>query len=109
MARNRGQDEDYVGPLRRLLIGVFVLCLLAIFLVWRIDSPRVERFRAQVVDQVMPGFDWAMAPVTATVNILRDFQSYHRIHEQNRELRRANDLLKRASAFFAAELDRPLR
>jgi transposase len=24
-----------------------------------------------------------------------------------RELRRANDILKRASAFFAAELDRP--
>lgn len=94
MARNRGQDEDYVGPLRRLLIGVFVLCLLAIFLVWRIDSPRVERFRAQVVDQVMPGFDWAMAPVTATVNILRDFQSYHRIHKQNRELRRELQQMK---------------
>jgi hypothetical protein len=27
----------------------------------------------------------------------------------DRELRRANDLLKRASAFFAAELDRPSR
>lgn len=94
MARNRGQDEDYVAPLRRLLIGIFVLCLLAIFLVWRIDSPRVERFRAQVVDQVMPGFDWAMAPVTATVNILRDFQSYHRIHEQNRELRRELQQMK---------------
>ena len=49
MARNRGQDEDYVAPLRRLLIGVLELCLLAVFLVWRIDSPRVERFRAQVV------------------------------------------------------------
>lgn len=94
MARNRGQDEDYVAPLRRLLIGVLVLCLLAIFLVWRIDSPRVERFRAQVVDKVMPGFDWAMAPVTASVNILRDFQSYHRIHEQNRELRRELQQMK---------------
>ncbi len=29
--------------------------------------------------------------------------------QENRELRRANDLLKRASAFFAAELDRPSR
>ncbi|WP_370283070.1 rod shape-determining protein MreC [Pseudooceanicola sp.] len=94
MARNRGQDEDYVAPLRRLLIGVLVLCLLAVFLVWRIDSPRVERFRAQVVDKVLPGFDWAMAPVTASVNILRDFQSYHRIHEQNRELRRELQQMK---------------
>ena len=29
------------------------------------------------------------------------------LEQENRELRRANDLLKRASAFFAAELDRP--
>ena len=28
---------------------------------------------------------------------------------ENRELRRANDMLRRASAFFAAGLDRPQR
>ncbi|MCA0920081.1 rod shape-determining protein MreC [Pseudooceanicola nanhaiensis] len=93
MARNR-QDEDYVTPLRRLLASVVVLCLIAVFLVWRIDSPRVERFRAQVVDTVVPSFDWAMAPVTASVNILRDFQSYRRIHEQNQELRRELQQMK---------------
>jgi transposase len=31
------------------------------------------------------------------------------LEQENRELRQANDLLKRASAFFAAELDRPSR
>ena len=31
------------------------------------------------------------------------------LEQENRELRRANDLLRRASAFFAAELDRPSR
>jgi transposase len=31
------------------------------------------------------------------------------LERENRELRRANEILKRASAFFAAELDRPLR
>jgi transposase len=31
------------------------------------------------------------------------------LEQENRELRRANDLLKRASVFFAAELDRPSR
>ncbi|MEM7724732.1 MAG: rod shape-determining protein MreC, partial [Pseudomonadota bacterium] len=62
--------------------------------VWRIDSPRVERFRAQVVDTVVPNFDWAMAPVTATVNILRDFQSYQRIYQQNQELRRELQQMK---------------
>ena len=31
------------------------------------------------------------------------------LESENRELRRANAILKSASAFFAAELDRPLR
>ena len=64
------------------------LVLIAIFLVWRIDSPRVERFRAQVTDRIIPNFDWAMAPVTGTINLFRDYQSYQRIAEQNQELRR---------------------
>ncbi len=88
MARDRAQQDDYTGPLKRLLIGLLLLCLVGIFLVWRIDSPRVERFRAQVVDHVVPSFDWALAPVTGAVNILRDFQSYQRLYEQNQELRR---------------------
>jgi transposase len=31
------------------------------------------------------------------------------LEQENRELRRANDILRKASAFFAAELDRPHR
>jgi transposase len=31
------------------------------------------------------------------------------LKKENAELRRANEILKSASAFFAAELDRPLR
>ncbi len=88
MAQDRGSSEDFTRPLKRLLLAVLTLCFLVLFLFWRIDSPRVERMRAQVVDAVVPRMDWAMAPVTATVKILRDFQSYQSIHEQNQELRR---------------------
>lgn len=94
MARDRSSQDTYTNPLRRLLAGVLVLCLLAVFVVWRIDSPRVERFRAAVIDRVMPGFDWAMGPVTATVNLVRDFRSYQRIYEQNQELRRELQQMK---------------
>lgn len=88
MAKDRSNSNDYAGPLRRLLLSIVVLFLVAIFLLWRIDSPRVERFRAQVTDRIVPNFDWAMAPVTGTVNLFRDFQSYQRIAEQNQELKR---------------------
>ena len=87
MARDRHQSNDYAGPLRRLLTAVLVIVLAAIFILWRIDSPRVERFRAQVTDNLVPNLDWAMAPVTGAVNLLRDFQSYQRLSEQNAELR----------------------
>ncbi len=88
MARDRNNGEDFVAPIRRLLVGLLVLLLTALFLVWRIDSPRVERMRAAVVDEVVPPMDWVMAPVTGIANIVADFQSYQRIHEQNRDLRR---------------------
>jgi rod shape-determining protein MreC len=87
MARDRSQSNEYTGPLRRLLTAVLVIVLAAIFLLWRIDSPRVEQFRAKVTDAVVPNLDWAMAPVTGTVNLLRDFQSYQRLSDQNQELR----------------------
>ena len=88
MANDRSNSQDYTRPLRRLLLVFVSLVLLATFLVWRIDSPRVERFRAQVTDRIVPKFDWAMVPVTGAVNLFRDYQSYNRIAEQNQELRR---------------------
>jgi len=94
LAKDRNQSSDYTAPLKRLLLGLLVLCLIGLFVLWRIDSPRVERFRAQVIDRVVPSFDWAMAPVTGAVNILRDFQSYQRIYQQNQELRRELQQMK---------------
>ena len=88
MARDRSQADDFTGPLKRLLVSLLVIALIGLFIVWRIDSPRVERFRAQVVDRVLPNFDWAMAPVTASVNLVRDFQSYQSLYQQNQELKR---------------------
>lgn len=94
MAKDRAQSEDFTAPLKRLLLGVVLLCLFAIFMVWRIDSPRVERFRLAVIDRVVPNFDWAMVPVTGTINLVRDFQSYQRIYQQNQELRRELQQMK---------------
>ncbi|MEP2641296.1 rod shape-determining protein MreC [Roseobacter sp.] len=101
MANDRSNGNEYTGPLARLLLGVLVLCLFAVFMIWRIDSPRVERFRAQITDQFVPRLDWAMAPVTGTINLLKDFQSYQRLAEQNRELRSE---LRRMQAWKEAAL-----
>ena len=92
MARDR--DDDYAGPLRRILIAVLALVLAVTFLAWRIDSPRVERLRAAFIDRFVPTFDWAMLPVTKTLDMVEGFQSYARIYEQNQELRRELQQMK---------------
>jgi len=89
----RGQEE-YGRPIRRVLVGLLVLVLLATFGIWRIDNPRVERFRDQIVDRIVPSFDWALVPVTRLSRMVQDFQSYTRIYEQNQELRREVQQLK---------------
>ncbi len=68
--------------------------LIGIFILWRIDSPRVERFRAALVDAVVPNMEWASVPVTRAMAMIEDFQSYSRIYEQNQELKRELQQMK---------------
>jgi len=102
MARRRSTGpEEFHRPLRRVLVGVLVLLLLALFLLWRIDSPRVERFRAALIDRVVPSFDWALLPITTAAGMIDDFQSYARLYEQNQQLR---DELQQMKAWKEAAL-----
>lgn len=94
MARDRNADYDFRTPVRRILIGVAGFLLLAVFLIWRIDSPRVERFRTAFIDRVVPNMDWAMAPVTKLAEMVAGFQSYASLYEQNQELRRELQRMK---------------
>jgi transposase len=61
------------------------------------ETLRVWVRRAEIDDGRRPGL------TTDERARMRDLE------RENKELRRANEILKRASAFFAAELDRPLR
>ncbi len=94
MSKTRTDPEDFSRPLRRVLVGVLVLLLLGLFLLWRIDSPRVERFRAALVDRVVPSFDWALVPFTKAAGMIDQFQSYAALYEQNQELRRELQQMK---------------
>ena len=101
MARAHHETEDFTRPLRRVLVGLLVLFLLGVFLVWRIDSPRVERFRTALLDRVVPDLSWAMVPVTKASGMVENFQSYARLYEQNQELR---DELQQMKAWKEAAL-----
>jgi rod shape-determining protein MreC len=94
VARDRSAEIDYRGPVRRILIAVAGVLLILTFLVWRIDSPRVERFRTGFIDRVVPSFDWALVPVTKLGDMIDAFQSYASLYEQNQELRRELQQMK---------------
>ena len=87
MARDQSTEAE-IRQTRRLLAAVLGLGLIAIFLVWRIDSPRVERLRMAVIDRIVPDMGWALVPVARIGAMVADFTSYARVYEQNRELRR---------------------
>ena len=88
MTQDQKKQDDYVIPIRRLLVSCLVIVLLGLFVLWRIDNPRVERLRANVIDAIIPRMEWAMIPMTTLINLARDFRSYKQISEQNQELRK---------------------
>lgn len=65
---------------------ICVFCLI-VFAIWRIDNPRVERFRMAIIDRFVPTIDWTFGPINTASRMIRDFQSYTRVYEQNLELR----------------------
>jgi transposase len=91
----------------------------AVRLVRKLRSETGERFGAvkRVADQLGYGVEsvrsWVnQADIDEGVRAgttSEDAARIKRLEQENRELRRANEILKRASAFFAAELDRPQR
>lgn len=82
------KGPDFATPIRRVLIALLTIALIALFLFWRIDSPRAERMRTTLIDRFVPNFEWAFAPATQVSQMIAGFQSYARIYEQNQELRR---------------------
>ncbi len=96
--------------------------------------PELRERAVRMVAEVAPNYDWQWAAINAvaqklgvgTAETVRKWvrqaevdagqrpgttadesAELKRLRRENAELRRANEILKAASAFFAAELDRP--
>ena len=94
MARPNPKEVDISAPFRYLATGIIVFMLIALFFIWRLDNPRIEKLRAEVIDAILPKFEWVMAPATALIRITQDFRSYQSLYEQNQELRRELQQMK---------------
>jgi rod shape-determining protein MreC len=88
VATRSDRPPDYLRGVRRVLVTVVSLVLVLVFLVWRIDNPRVEQLRVSLVDSFVPSFSWTLKPLAETARMLADLRAYSRVYEQNAELRR---------------------
>ncbi|WP_118135319.1 rod shape-determining protein MreC [Oceanicella sp. SM1341] len=88
MASNRETVPSFGRTFRQILLAVLAAVCVALFALWRIDSPRVERLRMALIDTVAPSIEWSSTPFAGLVRMAEDFQSYSRVYEQNEELRR---------------------
>lgn len=94
MSNDRQTQTDYFAPLRRLITALLLLGLFGLFVLWRIDGPRVEKIRVLVIDTFVPSFEWMLRPMTSVVKLAQDYQSYEKLLEQNKELRRELQQMK---------------
>ena len=94
MSNDRQTQTDYLRPLRRSITIILLLGLFGLFVLWRIDSPRVEKIRSLVIDKFVPNFEWILRPMTSVVKLAQEYQSYDKLLQQNKELRRELQQMK---------------
>jgi rod shape-determining protein MreC len=74
--------------LRRIGLGALALVGLALFGLWRGDSPRIEALRMALADRAAPALLGLSRPVSGLTAMLEDWERFSDVYGQNRELRR---------------------
>lgn len=89
MSRERGDiGTEFGRVLRRGALVALVLVCIALFILWRADSPRIERIRMALADWATPSVELTTNPLSALSAMIDDFENFTRVYEQNKNLRR---------------------
>ncbi|MEM1278110.1 MAG: rod shape-determining protein MreC [Pseudomonadota bacterium] len=89
MRASGGSNERGLNrTVNRVLLGLIVTVSLIFLILWRMDNPRVERLRMTVVDTLVPSMSWTNAPIEVGADMIRDYENFLTVYEQNRQLRR---------------------
>lgn len=78
---------DLWSTTRRILFALTCLVLLGLFVLWRIDSPRIAQMRMALIERITPNMAFITGPLARAWRMIEDFESYTHVYEQNRELR----------------------
>jgi len=105
------QDKTLPRLVHRVLLGLVVAASLVLMILWRTDSPRLDRARMTLIDQASPSMRWVSGPVQFLWNVARDYREFLNVYEQNKVLRREIQSLRawRESARLLEEENAQLR
>ena len=81
-------DEGLHRAVRRTVTGFVILAGLALFVLWRIDNPRIERLRADLIDWAVPSMSAVAEPLGFLTAMARDTEAFLDAQAENRALRR---------------------
>jgi len=81
------RDKTLTRIVHRILFGLIVLVSLMLLVLWRIDSPRLERVRMHLIDAMAPVMIWVSEPIDFARNLSRDYRAHIDVHNRNRQLR----------------------
>jgi len=86
MAR-KSQNSSWKS-LKVLSFTFVIFILLSAFIFWRIDNPRTEIVRSNIIDFILPAFWPITYPIKISSDLIRNFERYTTLIEKNKELRR---------------------
>jgi rod shape-determining protein MreC len=81
-------DGALTRTVHRILLGFVVLTCLALLVLWRAESPRLERIRMSLIDRVAPSMTLVDGPIDLAWHLARDYRDFVDVYDQNRALRR---------------------
>ncbi|RMD49297.1 MAG: rod shape-determining protein MreC [Alphaproteobacteria bacterium] len=87
MALSRNGAPDAARPVRRVLVVLAAVALLALAVLWRIEGPRAERIRAGITDALAPAVGWVTGPIRWLGDLGEALRSWSALQAENRELR----------------------
>lgn len=86
-----GRDSQIPGvgqTIRQVSLAALVFFCLVLFVLWRIDNPRVEQMRMALIDAIAPSLEITSSVFGGVTRRWDAFQAYSRVYEQNENLRR---------------------
>ena len=88
------EQEKAWRTVRRFIFFLTMTLLILLFILWRAENQRVERFRFAVIDQIVPNSSFFLSPFSKGIKMVSDFQSYSKLYQQNQDLKRELQKMK---------------